>query len=452
VDAHRGTHRQIRSDEQGAGTAERRQMVLDTSVLIADSDAFDAFGDDVDVVLPLTVVEELDGLKSRPDEVGWLARAALRRLEAARVAAGGRLDGATLLDSGATLRVEVNGIHKASLAEHGLSADRADNRILGAALGLSQHSPVTVVSNDAALRIKAAHLGLDAAEHYAVTGDLGSGWETVEVSEAGVVDTLYQDKAVADTAAPGAPNTFAVLRDGSASALVRRRHGELQLLTRTYEAWGLRPRSKEQRFALELLMDPDLPVVALHGPAGTGKSILAIAAGLEQVVEQRRYHRLSVFRPLVPVGREEVGFLPGDLASKTLPYFAATFDAVCALTDRRSTADAQVLVDQLLASGKLTMEPVSFLRGRSLANTFIVVDEATNLERAVLKTLLTRVADGTKIVFTGDTSQIDNPFASASNNSLTALVASFSGQECFGHLRLTACERSQVASLAADLL
>ena len=248
-------------------------------------------------------------------------------------------------------------------------------------------------------------------------------------------------------------NSYVVLKSGSQSALARVREDVITLLPNTpTEAWGLRPRAKEQRFALDLLLDPNVSVVALDGPAGTGKSLLAVAAGLEQVVETREYQRLSVFRSLVPVGREDIGFLPGDLSSKTTPYFAAIYDSVTALTERRSVRDAERLMEQLVSNGQLTLEPITFLRGRSLASTFILVDEATNLERGILKTLLTRVSEGTKIVFTGDVSQIDNAFASPSNNALTALIQSFTGQSCFGHIRLTNCERSKVADLAAHLL
>lgn len=434
----------------------RPVVVLDTSVLVADPECIRAFPGS-DVVVPLTVIEELDGLKSRSDEVGWLARAALRTIEGQRVAAGGSLADGFALPGGGVLRVEVNGIQKHLLREHGLDVEQHDNRIIGAALGQATMRRVTVVSNDAAFRIKAAHLGLDAVEHVpAQPDDVGPGWRTIETLHERI-DCLYAAGSVAADAIEAAtdlpPNGFAVLRSGSQSALVRRQADELVLLPSSpREAWGLRPRSKEQRFALDLLVDPAVSIVALDGPAGTGKSLLAIAAGLEQVVETGTYQRLSVFRPLVPVGREDIGFLPGDLATKTQPYFSAIFDAVTALTERRSMRDAERVIEQLLQSGQLTMEPITFLRGRSLANTFIVVDEATNLERAILKTLLTRVSEGTKIVFTGDVSQIDNPFASTSNNALTALISAFSGQECFGHVRLTACERSNVASLAATLL
>lgn len=440
-------------------STERRCVVLDTSVLIADPEAPLNFPGS-DVVIPLTVVEELDGLKARSDEVGATARAALRFLEDRRLSAGGTLAGGTPLSEDSSLRIEVNGIQRHLLVEHGLDADKPDNRIIGAALGLASRFPVTIVSNDAALRVKAAHMGLQADEHAQPLppGD-NCGWVTLEVSHQ-VLQDVYDRRRllrtelpqeVAAALPPG--HAFAVLKCGSSSALARLRPDSIEALAQQAPTpWGLRPRSKEQRFALELLLDPAVPVVALDGPAGTGKSLLAIAAGLELAVEQSAFDRLSVFKPLVPVGREEVGFLPGDLSEKVQPYFAAFYDAVTALTERRSVRDAEKVVTELLATRKLSLEPVTFLRGRSLASSFLVVDEATNLERPVLKTLLTRVSEGTKIVFTGDVSQIDNPFASERNNALSALIAAFSGQSCFGHVRLVNCERSAVASLAADLL
>ena len=195
-----------------------------------------------------------------------------------------------------------------------------------------------------------------------------------------------------------------------------------------------------------------MEVVALDGRAGTGKTLLAVAAGLEQVVEQCRYERLAVYRPLVPVGRADVGFLPGGLDEKLDPWMAAIHDAVVALTDHTSSADARRMIDEFTTRGKLSLESVTFLRGRSLQRQIVVIDEAQNLEPTTLRTILTRVGQGTKVVFTGDTSQIDAPYLSESNNALAILTAAFRGQSCFGHITLTACERSDVASLAAELL
>ena len=331
----------------------------------------------------------------------------------------------------------------------------SDNRIIGAALGQAERGPTTIVSNDAALRIKAAHLGITAAEHRPtrrVTPTRLTGWSTIETARE-VIDGLYAASAV-DAATIGgaeavAENEFAVLRAGSQSALTRRVGAELRLLSHAVpEAWGLRPRSKEQRFALELLLDPTIEVVALDGRAGTGKTLLAVASGLEQVVEHSRYERLAVYRPLVPVGRADVGFLPGGLDEKLDPWMAAIHDAVVALTDHGSNTDARHLIDELTARGQLSLESVTFLRGRSLQRQLVVIDEAQNLEPTTLRTILTRVGEGTKVVFTGDTSQIDAPYLGEHNNALAVLTQAFSGQSCFGHVTLTACERSDVASLA----
>jgi PhoH-like ATPase len=448
----------------GSGPArggQRTRLVVDTSVLIADPTCVLEFCD-ADVVIPLTVVEELDGLKTRPDDVGRAARTALRTIEELRVAHGGSL--ATPVPTGngsATIQIEINNIRKHLLVEHGLDPSVPDNRIIGAAIGQSDFGPTTMVSNDAALRIKAAHLGVDAAEHRLTRIDrdrAAVGWTTIEASY-DTIDCLYAAGALAiDAVSDGAranhhENEFAVLRSGSQSALVRVVGDEFVLMsTQTPEAWGLRPRSKEQRFALELLLDPDIAVVALDGRAGTGKTILAIAAGLEQVVEQNRYERLAVYRPLVPVGRADVGFLPGGLDEKLDPWMAAIHDAVVALTDRGSIHDARTMVDELTTRGQLSLESVTFLRGRSLQHQFVVIDEAQNLEPTTLRTILTRVGDGTKVIFTGDTSQIDAPYLGESNNALSVLASAFAGQQCFGHITLTACERSDVASLAAELL
>jgi PhoH-like ATPase len=442
-----------------ARTGQRARFVVDTSVLIADPTCVLEFTD-ADVVVPLTVVEELDGLKSRVDDVGRSARTALRTLEELRVSHGGSLAEPVPTGNGtATLQIEINNIRKHLLVEHGLDPSVPDNRIIGAAIGQSDFGPTTMISNDAALRIKAAHLGVDAAEHRLTRSDRHRaevGWVTLEAPYE-AIDCLYAAGAIAieavDPSVEFTENEFAVLRCGSQSALVRAVDDEFVLLPQhTPEAWGLRPRSKEQRFALELLLDPDISVIALDGRAGTGKTILAIAAGLEQAVEQNRYERLAVYRPLVPVGRADVGFLPGGLDEKLDPWMAAVHDAVVALTDRGSTKDARDLVEELTTRGQLSLESVTFLRGRSLQRQFVVIDEAQNLEPTTLRTILTRVGEGTKVIFTGDTSQIDAPYLGESNNALSVLSSAFADQRCFGRITLTACERSDVASLAAELL
>jgi PhoH-like ATPase len=451
-----------RSNHQEPVLAGRTRLVIDTSVLIADPHCLASFGDAA-LVIPLTVVEELDRLKARPDDVGRAARTALRAIEDLRVQHGGSLAEPVSVGEG-TVQIEINGVQKHLLLEHGLDPHLPDNRIIGAALGQTGFGPTVMVSNDAALRIKAAHLGVGAAEHQPtkrVRTERPIGWCVIATSYE-VIDCLYAAGAV-DVAAvlesaeqretSLTENEFAVLRSGSQSALTRRVGDELVLLPHAVpEPWGLRPRNKEQRFALELLLDPDIAVVALDGRAGTGKTIIAIAAALEQVVEQPRYERVAVYRPLVPVGRADVGFLPGGLDEKLDPWMSAIHDAIVALTDRGSSRDARHLIDELTARGQLSLESVTFLRGRSLQRQIVVIDEAQNLEPTTLRTILTRVGDGTKVVFTGDTSQIDAPYLGESNNALAVLTNAFTDQPCFGHVTLTACERSDVASLAAELL
>ena len=443
-------------------SATARRMVFDTSVLISDPESLFAFPD-ADAVIPLVVVEELDGHKSRMDDVGRAAREVIRTIEDLRTANGGDIRRPVQIPGGGTLRIETNGLLLDEVAAKGLDPTKADNRILAAALGQRAHGPTVVVSNDAALRIKAAQVGLEAIEHQRTRradrdGLRPAGWTTREVSpdlidrlyaaHAGVhVDDLLADDA--DALADLGENEFVVCRAGSQSALVRHRAGTLLSLHRAADAWGLRPRSKEQQFALDLLLDPDIRVVALDGMAGTGKTILAMAAGLEQVMETRDYDKVAVYRPVVPVGKAELGYLPGTLDEKLDPWMTAVTDALVALTDTRSHADARAILEEMTVRNKLSLEAVTYLRGRSLHGTFVVVDEAQNLEPTTLKTILTRVGEGTKVVFTGDTSQIDAPYLSEHNNAVSVLVDAFAGEPCFGHVRLTHCERSEVASLAA---
>jgi PhoH-like ATPase len=443
-----------------------KTVVLDTSVLVADPGAIHEFAG-CGVKVPLTVIEELDGLKTRTDGVGQTAREALRAIEALRVHAGGSLVEPLALAHGGTLAIVLNGVNHTLLAEHYLDPANPDNRVIGAALGLQHRGPtVEVVSNDAALRIKAAHVGLAAKEYVPVPaygrGGDGPGWQTLEGVDGALVDRLFEDRKLAvselDPSTVLYENEFAVLRAGSQSALARRRGEHLWLLRQGQEAFDLKPRNIEQRLALDLLVDPAVSVVALDGPAGTGKTLLAIAAGLEQVWNHpanRRYERMAIYRPLVAVGRQELGYLPGTLEEKVDPWMGAIGDAVVAMSDGRRKGAADETITQITAEGRLTMESVTHLRGRSLHGTWILLDEAQNLEPSVAKTVLTRAAEGTKVVFTGDTSQIDAPFLSAHNNAMSVLTAALGGGRggpLFGHMRLSQGERSPLATLAATLL
>jgi PhoH-like ATPase len=438
-------------------------VVLDTCVLLADPDSLYAFGD-ADIVIPLTVIEELDGHKSRLDDVGRAARTVVRDLERLRVDSGGDFREPVALSTGGTLRVAINGLVLDRVASHGLNPEKADNRILAAALGLTEEGAVRVkiVSADAALRIKASQLGLVAEDYHRASKGRDAlgvrGWHRIDTTR-DLIDSLYAAGAIPIPAAFDGlvTNEYVVLSAGSSSALARVFQDRLHLVERRRQVWGLTARSKEQIFALDLLMDPEVSVVALSGFAGTGKTILALAAGLEQVMEpgedrRGRYDKLAIYRPVVAHGKADLGFLPGGLDEKLSPWMGAILDNVTALTEHRSYADARRVVDEMVAMERLSLESVTFLRGRSLQNQFVIVDEAQNLEVPTLKTLLTRVADGTKIVFTGDLAQIDTPYVSAHNNALAVLMEAFAGQELFGAVTLCKGERSRVADLAADLL
>ncbi|MBX6371139.1 MAG: PhoH family protein [Acidothermus sp.] len=460
------------SSNPGVSSQPPRTVVLDTSALMADPEGiFDAYPG-ADLVVPLAVVQELDGLKKRLDPAGAAAREVLRRIEALRLAAGGDLREPYRRRVGGTVRMQVNGVQATLLRRYGLHADSPDNRIVGTALGLAAGQPdgpsVLVVSNDTALRLTAAAVGLAAAEHIPVDGvppqARPDGWVALDVPPE-VITNLFEEHVV-DAAGAGAgdlpENTFVVLRSGTSSALARIRAGVLRVLDPLPPVWGLRAANKEQRFALDLLLDDEVRVVVLDGPAGTGKTLCAVAAGLHMVVEQHRFERMSVYRPVIPVGQADLGYLPGTLDEKIDPWMAAITDAVAALSgdagERRRRGEnsrgkvAQDSLDYIKAQGLLTMESVTHLRGRTLHSTFVLVDEAMNLSPQVGKTLLTRIGADSKIVLTGDTSQIDAPFLSERTNALTAVVSAFAGQPCFGHVRLTRGERSPVAELAARLM
>ncbi|MGH9077281.1 MAG: PhoH family protein [Acidimicrobiales bacterium] len=457
-------------------------VVLDTSVLLADPDSIFAFPG-AQVVLPLKVIEELDNHKGRLDTVGQAARSAARLLEELRVTSPGRDLRAPLpLVGGGTLRVVINGQRLDQVERLGLDVGKADNRILAAALGL-RHAPavdpadpagtagssagrVKLVSADVNLRLKAAAVGLEAEEYRQTRAGFHTearpGWHGAEISAA-LVEALYDSWEVhlaqlgdgdARALGPLLVNEFGVLTAGRQSVLVRRHRDGLRVLAKRQEAWGMRPRSKEQRFALDLLLDPGVPIVGLSGRAGTGKTMLAIAAGLEQTFEpaSKRYERIMIIRPMIAVGRQDVGFLPGDLREKLGPWFATVSDTMAALRDDHSHTGASRQLEDWIEAGLVDMQSVTFLRGRSLQRTFIIVDEAQNLEPLTLKTILTRLGEGSKVVLVGDVSQIDSPFVSERTSGISVLADRFAGQALFGHLVLTQGERSPVADLAAELL
>lgn len=441
-------------------------VTLDTSVLIADPDAILAFPD-TDVVLPFVVVEELDQHKIRQDSVGQAAREVLRHLEELRVSAGGSLNQPVAIANGATLRISSE-TKIAALEQIGLDTHTPDNRILGCALAYAERSRTTVVTQDTALRLKAGQLGL-AAQLYLPSKTLTQernrkGWQKQQVSQQ-LIDTLHtQNTAPIETLHPIDLSTAQQLGIneylqgvcGSASVLARNVGDTLEKVDTHTTAWGLQPRSTEQRLALDLLLNPEIPIVALSGQAGTGKTILALAAALEQTFEpnskHHHYARVMIVRPVVSVGRAELGFLPGTVNDKMGPWMQAIVDAMVALGTDVSHQQAALTLAGWEQDDQLRMESVTYLRGRSLQATYVLIDEAQNLDALTLKTVLTRIGQGSKAVLVGDTSQIDSPWLSDTNNALEAAKASFANHPMFGYLHLERGERSAVADLAAQAL
>jgi PhoH-like ATPase len=446
------------TDTVKSGTEERTQVVLDTSALVADPNVMYAYPGS-DVVIPLTVIEELDSLKRRLDDSGRSAREALRTIETIRDS--GDPTHPVPLPDASSLRIELNSVHADRLFNLGLDVRLPDNRIIAAALGQVEERPATrvlLVSNDAGLRIKAAALGLTATEQSAgpTPRVAPRGWRSIDADPA-LSSLLHSERFVPNDVLEAhglldlPVNEFVAFKRGG---LARRQVGGLRQCE-PQTGWDLRPRNAEQTFALSLLMDRDVPIVGLTGPAGTGKTILALASALEQVVEPtsgRVYDRIMILRPLYAVERQEIGFLPGTVEEKMGPWMDSVVDGYMALHENMSYTEAKTALEMFVQQGKLTMEPLTFLRGRSLARTLLLVDEAQNAEIPTLKTILTRVGEGSKVVFLGDTTQMDNPYVSERTNALAALVDRFAGQPLFGHIRLEKGQRSPVADLAAHLL
>ena len=422
-----------------------RTYVLDTSVLLADPGALTRF-EEHEVVLPVVVITELEGKRHHP-ELGYFARSALRMLDELRVH-NGRLDEPVPVgDAGGTLRVELNHTDPASLPS-GFRLGDNDSRILAVAHNLAQEgNRVTLVSKDLPMRIKASAVGLDAEEYLAELA-VESGWTgmtEVEVSSL-VLDELYADGVVDIEHARALPcHTGLVLLSERGSALGRvRPDKQVQLVRGDRDAFGVHGRSAEQRVALELLLDPEVGIVSLGGRAGTGKSAMALCAGLEAVMERRQHKKVVVFRPLFAVGGQELGYLPGNENEKMSPWGQAVFDTLGALT----TPD---VIEEVLDRGMLEVLPLTHIRGRSLHDAFVIVDEAQSLERNVLLTVLSRIGANSKVVLTHDVAQRDN-LRVGRHDGVVAVVERLKGHPLFAHVTLNRSERSPIAALVTEML
>jgi PhoH-like ATPase len=425
---------------------ETRTYVLDTSVLLADPAALEKF-EEHEVVVPLVVLMELEAKRLHP-ELGWSAREALRYLERLRIEHGTLTEPIPVNDVGGTVRVELNHVDTSSLPA-AFSSSENDHRILAVGRNLADKGLlVTLVSKDLPLRLKASVAGLGAEEYRNEITGSAEGWSgLVELAtEAETVDRLYQERSLfLAEAADLSTNAGLVLRSPSSSALARlHSDGRAHLLDGDRHLFDVRGRSAEQRVALDLLSDDSVGIVSLGGPAGTGKSVLALAAGLEAVLERRTQKKVIVFRPLYAVGGQDLGFLPGDADEKMGPWAAAVNDAL------ESIAGPEV-IEEVIARKLLEVLPLTHIRGRTLTDTFVIVDEAQNLEKMVLLTALTRLGAGSRVVLTHDVAQRDNLHVGRYDG-VASVVSTLRGNSLFGHVTLTRSERSPVAALVTELL
>ena len=438
-----------RTRSRARSSRSRRTYVLDTSVLLADPAAIGRF-DEHRVVLPIVVVTELEAKRHHP-ELGYFARQALRHLDDLRIEHG-RLDADLPVgDEGGTVRVELNHTDPQVLPP-GFRLGDNDSRILSVAASLTAEGEnVVLVSKDLPLRVKAAAIGLTAQEYRAgLPVDTGwTGMREIAVSPA-EIEELYESGKLADCeAARDLPcHTGLVLAAGSVgggSALGRVMPDKsVKLVRGDREAFGLRGRSAEQRVALELLLDPDIGIVSLGGRAGTGKSALALCAGLEAVMDRRQHRKVVVFRPLYAVGGQELGYLPGSEADKMNPWAQAVYDTLSAVT-------SQDVIDEMVARDMFEVLPLTHIRGRSLHDSFVIVDEAQSLERGVLLTVLSRIGSGSRVVLTHDIAQRDN-LRVGRHDGVVAVIEKLKGHPLFAHVTLVRSERSPIAALVTEML
>nr|WP_307812240.1 PhoH family protein [Lacisediminihabitans changchengi] len=424
-------------------TAERT-YVLDTSVLLSDPKAIFRFSEH-SVVLPVVVISELEAKRNDP-EIGYFARQALRNLDELRVQHD-RLDFPIPVGDGGSLRVELNHSNQ-SVLPSGMQLGDNDSRILAVALNLSHDGlDVVVVSKDLPLRVKAASVGL-AAEEYRAELAVDSGWTGIADISLGSdqMSKLYDEEQLSSREIGDMPvNTGLVIHSDRGSALGRvTERGRMRLVRGDRDIFGLHGRSAEQRLAIDMLLDPEIGIVSLGGRAGTGKSALALCAGLEAVLEKQQHKKIMVFRPLYAVGGQELGFLPGDASEKMNPWAQAVFDTLGSVV-------SQNVLDEVVERGMLEVLPLTHIRGRSLHDAFVIVDEAQSLERNVLLTVLSRIGQNSRVVLTHDVAQRDN-LRVGRHDGVASVIETLKGHGLFGHITLTRSERSAIAALVTEML
>ncbi len=439
-----GRRRTSQQNPVAGSQVQVRTYVLDTSVLLSDPYAITRF-DEHEVVLPVVVIAELEAKRTHP-ELGYFARSALRLLDDLRLEHGA-LHSPVPLPSGGTLSVELNHTDPAALPD-GLRLDSNDTRILAVAVNLAAEGrDVVLVSKDLPMRVKASVAGLPAEEYRAELA-VTSGWTGMAELEvdADLIDQLYsEDRIDLDEARELPCHTGLVMVSSRGSALGLVTPGkQVRLVRGDREVFGLHGRSAEQRVALELLLDPEVGIVSLGGNAGTGKSALALCAGLEAVLERRQHRKVVVFRPLYAVGGQELGYLPGSEGDKMSPWAQAVFDTLGSITSPE-------VIEEIVDREMIEVLPLTHIRGRSLHDSFVIVDEAQSLERNVLLTVLSRIGRDSRVVLTHDVAQRDN-LRVGRFDGVVAVVEKLKGHPLFAHVTLTRSERSKIAALVTELL
>jgi PhoH-like ATPase len=430
---------------QGQASSARRTYVIDTSVLLSDPYAIRRFAEH-DVVVPVVVITELEA-KRHHAELGFFARSALRHLDELRITYG-RLDAPIPVnDVGGTVHVELNHTDPSTLPE-GFRLGDNDSRILAVALNYATEGrEVTLVSKDLPMRVKASSVGINAEEYRAelAVESEWTGMAELDV-DADQLDRFYERGLLELPSARDLPcHTGVVLLSSGGSALGRVTPAkELRLIKADRDAFGIHGRSAEQRVALELLLDPAIGIVSLGGRAGTGKSALALCAGLEAVLERHQHSKVVVFRPLYAVGGQDLGYLPGTEGEKMAPWAQAVFDTLGAVTSK-------VVIEEVLQRGLLEVLPLTHIRGRSLHDAFVIVDEAQSLERNVLLTVLSRIGQDSRVVLTHDVAQRDN-LRVGRHDGVVAVVEKLKGHPLFAHVTLHRSERSPIAALVTEML
>ena len=430
-----------------------KTFVLDTNVLLHDPESITKFPKSK-IVIPLTVLEELDKMKRLHNELGKNARAVFRFLDALAIQGEGDLHNGVKMENDSTIRIYI--LPKKD-HHHELNLDIQDNRIIMAGYYLQQNGETVVfVSKDFAARIKAEVLGIEAEDYENLKysyDKIYRGLRQLEVMKHDI-DLFYKDGSIGISEDSWEPNEYCVMtspENASAVGKYDKKSKQVVSLLKSTQLWGIKPRNVEQKCAVDLLLRDDIKLVTLIGPAGTGKTLLALACALRKVFDEGDYHRILISRPVIPLGRD-IGYLPGTKEEKLFHWMQPIYDNLEFLCESTNGSDPSETLHWVMESKKIEMEAVTYIRGRTLPKMFFIIDEAQNLTPHEVKTIISRAGEGTKVVLTGDPTQIDNPYLDKDSNGLTYTVGRFRGHAIFGHMFLEKTERSELAALAIETL